>query len=539
MTEMHRSRWIGAALAGALLLAGAQPARVVAEPAEDESICQVTGDKVAAPQEIRMDESARVTLSIRFDCPERAPADADIVLVMDRSDSMRGEPLQASIAAARTFVGQLDPDRHRAALVSFATDVTIDAEPTHDLSLLHRAIGWLEAEGRTNIAGGLRGAEEVLRLRARPDAARYVLLLTDGVDTIGSDPIPVAEQIRASGTTVFAIGLGGVDPTVLQAIAGSPDRSYVAPSPADLADIYAVILEAVTRSRAGQLVIEDEMGPDVRLRAGSAQPAPSESEAARLVWQRAELPAETLQLSYSVEPRRTGLLPANRLAVASYVDADGSARSFVFPVPHIRVIAPTPTPSPALVYLPMLPLERCQAKARPLDVALVIDTSGSMSGPKIQAARQAARAFVHELRLPFDRAALISFGDWARLRVPLTGERSRLEAGIDGLHSGGGTPMGAALGVARAELFGTQRDTGRMPVVLLLSDGMPRDESLALREAEGLRQAGATVFSIGLGMDVNADFMRRMASPGHYHFAPTPEDLARVFEEIATVVVCW
>jgi hypothetical protein len=55
-----------------------------------------------------------------------------------------------------------------------------------------------------------------------------------------------AEETRRSRIQIYTIGLGGqVDATFLQALAGDPARAYLAPSPADLAGIYAQVAGAI------------------------------------------------------------------------------------------------------------------------------------------------------------------------------------------------------------------------------------------------------------------------------------------------------
>ena len=49
----------------------------------------------------------------------------------------------------------------------------------------------------------------------------------------------------------------------------------------------------------------------------------------------------------------------------------------------------------------------------------------------------------------------------------------------------------------------------------------------------------ATLFAIGLGGDVAGAFLTGLASsPGHYHFAPGPGDLADIYRRIAANLPC-
>ena len=69
-------------------------------------------------------------------------------------------------------------------------------------------------------------------------------------------------------------------------------------------------------------------------------------------------------------------------------------------------------------------------------------------------------------------------------------------------------------------------------------DGRQDDQpELAEQAADAARQAGATIYAIGLGADVDGAFLTRIAG-GTEHFlpAPTPEDLAAIYRQVAVTV---
>jgi hypothetical protein len=64
-------------------------------------------------------------------------------------------------------------------------------------------------------------------------------------------------------------------------------------------------------------------------------------------------------------------------------------------------------------------------------------------------------------------------------------------------------------------------------------DAYPEKEGL--READAARAQGISVFTIGLGKDINTDFLRAAASSTEdAFFAPTARELQGIYEEIAT-----
>jgi Ca-activated chloride channel family protein len=119
-----------------------------------------------------------------------APTDAarmplDLALVIDRSGSMCGEPLEAVKASVLQLLRVLGPD-DRCAVVSFDDTVEL-ALPLghHDVDEATPLINAITDGGSTNLSGGWLKGLEVLEA-GRPEAVRRVVLLTDGAATPGS-----------------------------------------------------------------------------------------------------------------------------------------------------------------------------------------------------------------------------------------------------------------------------------------------------------------------------------------------------------------
>jgi uncharacterized protein YegL len=77
----------------------------------------------------------------------------------------------------------------------------------------------------------------------RRDARRVILLLTDGRSTTPAfDAIAQADQAKAGGIEIFAVGLGGeVDAPMLAAIASSPTHYYAAAGRAEVVAVFGAI----------------------------------------------------------------------------------------------------------------------------------------------------------------------------------------------------------------------------------------------------------------------------------------------------------
>ncbi|MGQ9515693.1 MAG: VIT domain-containing protein [Anaerolineae bacterium] len=148
---------------------------------------------------------------------------------------------------------------------------------------------------------------------------------------------------------------------------------------------------------------------------------------------------------------------------------------------------------------------RPQGDIIPRDVVLVLDTSGSMQGQKIEQAKTAARYIAEQLR-PEDRFNIIDFStgvrSFSRRLEPASKVPEALRY-IDALEAVGGTNIHRAL----LEALALAEDPRRPFVILFLTDGLPTEGVTdvdriiqAVDEAAGKR---ARIFAFGVGYDVN------------------------------------
>jgi Ca-activated chloride channel family protein len=191
---------------------------------------------------------------------------------------------------------------------------------------------------------------------------------------------------------------------------------------------------------------------------------------------------------------------------------------------------------------------RPQKTERPsVDVALVLDRSGSMAGRKIDNARKAVE---HAVRLlnERDRLALVCYDteiDTLLSSTPATPEAktlalSRLRA-IDARGSTdlcGGWLRGAEELTAHGGVSPGSRQSGTDPSicrVMLLSDGLANhgetDSTALARHAADLRAKGITTSTFGLGADFDETLMSRLATDGggHFYFIEQPAQIPDFF----------
>lgn len=172
----------------------------------------------------------------------------------------------------------------------------------------------------------------------------------------------------------------------------------------------------------------------------------------------------------------------------------------------------------------------------PLDLALVLDVSGSMSGAPLEFARRAAMRVVEGLGAD-DRLTVVSFADDVRTdleptRMDATG-RTRALAALGALHTRGCTALadGWFAGVAAVG-----QDTGpaRRRRVVLLSDGHANVGITDPRELAGhareIAARGVTTSCVGVGVGYSPAQLQALAEAGGggVHHAARPEEIVEV-----------
>jgi len=195
-------------------------------------------------------------------------------------------------------------------------------------------------------------------------------------------------------------------------------------------------------------------------------------------------------------------------------------------------------------------VDRWEAAPAWLAATLVIDTSLSMRGEKIEAARRAANEFLRELE-DEDQASLVAFSDRAETLLPMSDSREPALRAVEGIEAEGGTALYDAVHRAALDLGETKSRARR--VALVLSDG--RDEAASGLEPgsfhtleESIRAAhdqNVLVYTIGLGhhLEEERDFtgrhtteeiLERLATStgGRYLEVQGSRSLDRAFREI-------
>lgn len=180
-------------------------------------------------------------------------------------------------------------------------------------------------------------------------------------------------------------------------------------------------------------------------------------------------------------------------------------------------------------------VREADAERTPVNVAIVLDKSGSMQGEKIAKAREAALMALERLDKD-DIFSFITYDSRVRVIVPATriSDRTSIRRAISSVRASGNTALfaGVSKGAAEVRKF---LDTNRVNRVILISDGLA---NVGLSTPSDLGELGAalgkegiSVTTIGLGLDYNEDLMVELArrSDGNHGFAENATDLARIF----------
>lgn len=184
----------------------------------------------------------------------------------------------------------------------------------------------------------------------------------------------------------------------------------------------------------------------------------------------------------------------------------------------------------------------------PTDVVLAIDLSGSMNNDSedppepLTTVLSAARGFISRLQAA-DQVSVVTFATEATTPLPLSSDKAAANRlvqslAIDPEEERGSTNTGAAFGHAFRELSSDRVNVDARKVMVVLTDGLAtapdeEPEQFALAGASVLKSLGTQVFSIGIGEQVNQDFVRQLASTeNNAYFAITPQQIDTIYRTI-------
>lgn len=195
------------------------------------------------PNQLRVTENGKPVDDVEITPIRSSRVPVGVVLAIDVSGSMQGEPLEAAKAAAKSFVAQKRPE-DQVALVTFNNEVKVVSAFTNSASVLNERIDALSAAESTALYDGIVRAAELYG-GSTPALRRNVIILSDGSDQASTatkeDAIAAleAEDVRAFG---IALESPDFDPAPLQEIVEATDGLFLStPDPEELSSLYGQI----------------------------------------------------------------------------------------------------------------------------------------------------------------------------------------------------------------------------------------------------------------------------------------------------------
>ncbi|MGH8935767.1 MAG: vWA domain-containing protein, partial [Acidimicrobiia bacterium] len=169
-----------------------------------------------------------------------------------------------------------------------------------------------------------------------------------------------------------------------------------------------------------------------------------------------------------------------------------------------------------------LTVEKIGESAVEVGIVLTIDTSGSMDGAPMEAAKRAALSFVTQMRSQ-DRVAIVGFGDQVTVYAPFTNSKRLLATAIDQLAATGETSLYDAVETS-AQLFSGEAATLERNLILL-SDGRDTASAATLEQAVGaVEDQQVRVFGVALqSPDFDPAPVQQIVQAGEGLYLETPE----------------
>jgi Ca-activated chloride channel homolog len=195
-----------------------------------------------------------------------------------------------------------------------------------------------------------------------------------------------------------------------------------------------------------------------------------------------------------------------------------------------------PEGAPATLYLLVqLAAESRPTNRPPLNLAAVIDRSGSMAGEKLAFTKEALRFLVSHLA-PQDLLSVVTFDNAVEVPVPSgpVVNKDALKAQVAGIEHGGMTNLSGGM-IAGYRQVSKRRARDRVNRVLLMTDGQANvgvtDPDLLVQKVREMREKGIQLSAFGVGLDFAEDLLTAMAEAGggNFYFIANPDEIPALF----------
>ena len=339
----------------------------------ESSAGEILLSKTASKKDLEKGRSADVTLTVNangFTTVDKT----DVVLVLDRSSSMNGTPMDNTKTAAKDLIELLitdkTKDKTRAAIVTYGSDLLpshTSNSLTNDATTLKSTIDSIPKSifnQGTNVHAGLLKAEKLLG-SSGTDTQKIIILLSDGGPTLylGSEnmlcgtgksdrsddskgctvkgnnrPSTVANAeattIKNSGTKIYTVGFtSGADMTFLGNVASDPTEkySYTASNYEGLKETFKKIVNDFT-TVATDAVVTDIVPAGFQIKEGTLPAVATAIEKdgiTTITWVIGDIKStENNKLTYTVEAKQGeyGSMYTNASATINAKSVDGNPK---------------------------------------------------------------------------------------------------------------------------------------------------------------------------------------------------------------------
>lgn len=231
-------------------------------------------NKTASPEILGCKGITNLNITMRG-IPNITDNPTDIMLTLDSSGSMAGQPLVDEKNAAIEFVNLLASSTSgpgsqtigggsRIGIVDFNGTATLDQPLTDNVPALTAAINGIVSTGGTDAGAAFTLAANTL-LASNPSSKKIIVIMTDGYSATG---IPESQAAKAAGIEIYAVGIGSsVDVNALEAWASEPISThvYISPTSAELDVIVRRIAAQIIEPAALNIVLTDHLALDFEL----------------------------------------------------------------------------------------------------------------------------------------------------------------------------------------------------------------------------------------------------------------------------------
>jgi Ca-activated chloride channel family protein len=183
------------------------------------------------------------------------------------------------------------------------------------------------------------------------------------------------------------------------------------------------------------------------------------------------------------------------------------------------------------------------ANKRRTNVMLVVDTSGSMAGEKLENVKEALTTFLDQIKNNDERVGLIEFYNDVTERVKineLRNNRSALVRSVETLEADGNTALLDGVGAAYERLQQLD-DPSRINAIVVMTDGKENASALSLKQLVARLQDGnangvpVVIFSVAYGNDADMDVLQAISdATGGQTLVGSPETIRKLYKILST-----